>query len=236
MKNLNLLSILIYALAMGTLHAQTPKVHNTGSMKDMGNTYDLHILLDTISPKSHLYGMGPYDRMKGEITVIDGKPYFATAFEEGKYQVDNDWDIRSPFFVYADVKEWKVFKITSSFNCVEGIQDVVASIAKAKGYDLKQPFPFMIKGPFDELTAHIVTPRNPEVEGYREGVKSQKFTFEETEGELVGFYSENHQGVFTHADSFVHIHYLKKDKTFMGHLDEIKTKSSSYKLYLPKRK
>ncbi|NDV42664.1 acetolactate decarboxylase [Flagellimonas sediminis] len=236
MKNLNLLPILFYIFVGCQLNAQMPKVHSIGSMKDMGSTYDLHVLLDTISPKSHLYGMGPYDRMKGEITVVDGKPYFATAFEEGKYQVSTEWDIQSPFFVYADVKEWKVFKITSSFNCVKGIQDVVASIAQANGYDLQKPFPFIIKGAFDELTAHIVTPRNPEVEGYREGVKSQKFTFGDTQGELVGFYSENHQGVFTHANSFVHIHFLKKDKTFMGHLDEISTKSSSYKLYLPKRK
>ncbi|RIV74364.1 acetolactate decarboxylase [Flagellimonas aequoris] len=236
MKIKNLLLTIFISILAFQLNAQMPKVHSIGAMKDMGSTYDLHILLDTISPKSHLYGMGPYDRMKGEITVVDGKPYFASAFVDGEYKVGTDWNIRSPFFVYSDVKEWSVFKITSSFNCVEGIQDIVASIAKANGYNLKQPFPFVIKGPFDGLTGHIVTPRNPEVEGYREGIKSQKFSFKDTKGELIGFYSENHQGVFTHADSFVHIHFLKRDKSFMGHLDEITTKPSSYKLYLPKRK
>lgn len=230
-----LLTIFISILAF-QLNAQMPKVHSIGAMKDMGSTYDPHILLDTISPKSHLYGMGPYDRMKGEITVVDGKPYFATAFEEGKYQVGTDWNIQSPFFVYSDVKEWSVFKIDGSFNSVEDIQIAVARIAKENGYDLQQPFAFKIKGSFDDFATHIVTPRNPEVEGYREGIKSQKFSFKDTKGELIGFYSENHQGVFTHAGSFVHIHFLKRDKSFMGHLDEITTKPSSYKLYLPKRK
>ena len=83
MKIKNLLLTIFISILAFQLNAQMPKVHSIGAMKDMGSTYDLHILLDTISPKSHLYGMGPYDRMKGEITVVDGKPYFATAFEEG---------------------------------------------------------------------------------------------------------------------------------------------------------
>jgi len=232
----NLLLTITASLFVIQLSAQLPKTHSIGAMKDMGNTYDLNIWLDTISQKNHLYGMGPYDKMKGEITVVDGKPYFASAFTEGKYEVGENWDIRSPFFVYSNVRKWNSFKIEGDFNSVHDIQKKVASIAKENGYDLDQPFAFKIKGEFDALTAHIVTPRLPEVEGYREGVKSQKFSFENTKGEFIGFYSEHHQGVFTHTDGFVHIHFLMKDKSFMGHLDKLTTKGKTYKLYLPKRK
>ena len=232
----NLLLTITASLFVIQLSAQLPKTHSIGAMKDMGNTYDLNIWLDTISQKNHLYGMGPYDKMKGEITVVDGKPYFASAFTEGKYEVGENWDIRSPFFVYSNVRKWNSFKIEGDFNSVHDIQKKVVSIAKENGYDLDQPFAFKIKGEFDALTAHIVTPRLPEVEGYREGVKSQKFSFENTKGEFIGFYSEHHQGVFTHTDGFVHIHFLMKDKSFMGHLDKLTTKGKTYKLYLPKRK
>ncbi|GLU44917.1 acetolactate decarboxylase [Allomuricauda sp. NBRC 101325] len=218
------------------LSAQMPKVSAVGAMKDMGNTYDLNMDLDTISNKKHLYGMGPYDKMKGEITVVDGKPYYASAFVDGAYKVDKKWNIKSPFFVYSNVDSWEVYAIEGEFNGVHDVQDKVAAIAKANGYDLNQPFTFKIKGAFDALTAHIVTPRLPEVEGYREGVKSQKFSFEHTKGEMIGFYSEQHQGVFTHMDGFVHVHFLMKDKSFMGHLDEITTRAKTFKLYLPKRR
>jgi len=236
MKIKNLILPFAIALLSLQLNAQMPEVHAISAMNKMGNTYDLNIWLDTISNKSHLYGMGPYDKMKGEITIVDGKPYFATAFVEGAYHVGKSWDISSPFFVYGNVDQWEVFKIEGNFKSVHDIQGKVALIAKENGYDLDQPFAFKIKGEFDALTAHIVTPRIPEVEGYRIGVKSQKFSFENTKGEFIGFYSEHHQGVFTHMDGFVHIHFLKKDKSFMGHLDQIETKGKTYKLYLPKRK
>lgn len=216
------------------IHAQMPKVHTVGAMNKMGNTYDLNIWLDTISKKSHLYGMGPYDKMKGEITIVNGKPYHASALVEGEYELGKNWNIRSPFFVYANVKNWEVFRIEGDFKSVDDIQAKVASVAAENGYDVSQPFAFRVKGDFDALTAHIVTPRNPEISGYRDGVKSQKFSFRDTKGEIVGIYSEEHQGIFTGSNSFVHVHFLMKNKKFMGHLDEIQTKGKTFKLFLPK--
>ncbi|MBO0340548.1 acetolactate decarboxylase [Flagellimonas profundi] len=234
MKNKNLFLTITAFLYMIQLSAQLPKTHSIGAMKNMGTTYDLNIWLDTISNKPHLYGMGPYDKMKGEITVVNGKPYVASAFIDGAFEVGKDWDIRSPFFVYSNISKWDIFEIEGDLNNVHDIQEKVATIAKENGYNLDQPFAFKIKGEFDAVTAHIVTPRLPEVEGYREGIKSQKFSFENAHGEFIGFYSEHHQGVFTHMDGFVHVHFLMKDKTFMGHLDKISTKGKTITLYLPK--
>ncbi|MCB0372575.1 MAG: acetolactate decarboxylase [Muricauda sp.] len=227
---------ILVSLVSMQLSAQMPMVHDVGAMNKMGNTYDINMWLDTISPKSHVYGMGPYDKMKGEITVVDSQPYYATAFVENAYSVGKSWDIRSPFFVYTNVDKWAVYQVQGPFNSVADIQEKVTTIAKEHGYDTSQPFAFKLKGRFDDITAHIVTPRNPDVDGYREGVKSQKFSFENAKGEFIGFYSEHHQGIYTHHDSFVHIHFLKKDKSFMGHLDNIKTANKTYKLYLPKLK
>lgn len=238
MKKINYILFLTIAafLTQNVIAQNTPKVLTKGAMKDMGTTYDLKVWLDTLPDKSNLFGMGPYDKMKGEITVFDGKPFFASAFVEGKAVVSQSWDIRSPFFVYSNVKDWEEFNLNGAINSVSEIQEKVAAIAKKKGYDLKKPFAFRIKGEFDSLTAHIVTPRSQEIEGYRPNIKSQKFTFQNSNGELLGFYSEKHQGIFTGSKSFVHVHFLKDDQTFMGHLDEIATSDKTFKLYLPKRK
>lgn len=228
--------LLSAAFVSHTSFAQnTPKVNTRGAMSEMGNTFDLNIWLDTLADKSHLFAMGPYDKMKGEITVVDGKPFYASAFIEGKAVVSQSWDIRSPFFVYSNVKEWEEYELSGSINSVDEIQEKVAAIAKSKGYDLKEPFAFKIEGNFDQMTCHIVTPRSPQVEGFRPDVKSQNFSLEKTKGQLIGFYSEQHQGVFTGSKSFVHIHFLQDDQTFMGHLDKISTNNGSLKLYLPKK-
>ncbi len=222
-------------LPMTLLAQNTPLVKTEGAMKDMGTSYDLKIWLDTLTDKSHLYGMGPYDKMRGEITIVDGKPFFASAFKEGKATVSQSWEIGSPFFVYSNVEEWEIFDLSGSVKSVQEIQDKVAAIAHSKGYNLNEAFAFKIKGQMDKVTCHIVTPRSPDVVGYRENVNSQKFTFNKVQGEIIGFYSESHQGIFTGSKSYIHVHFLKDDQTFMGHLDEITSSTESLKLYLPKR-
>src|SRR6056297_194624 len=237
MKRINsVLILMITAFLAQNLNSQIiPKVYTKGAMKDMGTSYDLKVWLDTLPDKSNLFAMGPYDKMKGEITVFNGKPFFASAFIKDKAIVSQSWDIRSPFLVYSNVKDWEEFQFDGAIGSVAEIQKKVAEIAKDKGYNLNEPFAFRIAGEFDELTTHIVTPRSPAIEGYRPDVKSQKFVLESTTGELLGFYSEQHQGVFTGSASFVHVHYLKDDQTFMGHLDHITTANNTLKLYLPKK-
>ena len=41
------------------------------------------------------------------------------------------------------------------------------------------------------------------------------------EVDLVGFFSRMHKGVFTHHDTFVHMHLLTADRKMMGHADEV---------------
>jgi len=236
MKLLKLyVALLLIALVSQESHAQlSGKVYTVGAMNDMGkNNFQTQLWLDTLPDKSHLFGMGPYDRMKGEIMVFDGKPFYASAFEEGKAVVGQSWDIRSPFFVYANVSDWEAFELSGDITGLGDIQNQVAAIAKKNGYDTKESFPFKIIGNFDSLTTHIVTPRSPDVEGYRADVKQQLFSIDNSTGSLLGFYSEKHQGVFTSSKSYIHVHYLSDDQTFMGHLDKINTAAKALTLYLP---
>lgn len=231
------IAIFLMGLLSYTTNAQEQgKVYTVGTMNDMGKTnFETQVWLDTLPAKSHLFGIGPYDRMKGEITVFDGKPFYASAFEEGKATIGQSWNIRSPFFVYANVAEWKAFELSGAISSVEDIQTKVAAIAQKNGYALTAPFPFKIIGNFNAITTHIVTPRSADVEGYRADVKQQLFSFDNSVGSLLGFYSERHQGIFTSSKSYVHVHYLSDDQTFMGHLDKINTDGKSLTLYLPTR-
>jgi acetolactate decarboxylase len=203
-------------------------------MQDMGKDgFAPHIQLDTISNKTHLYGMGPYGKMQGEITIFDGKPMYATAFEPKKALVSQKWQMGSPFFVWANVAEWQVFELNEALTDMASLQKAVATIAEKNGYDLKTPFPFHIKGSFDQLTTHIVTPRSADIQGFRPDVKQEDFTENNASGELLGFYSEMHQGIFTGKNSFIHVHFISDDATIMAHLDKINISKKPLKVYLP---
>ncbi|MGB5648006.1 MAG: FmdE family protein [Muriicola sp.] len=236
MKLLKLYAVLLLVALVSQvgLAQESGKVFTAGAMNEMGRTnFKPQVWLDTLPDKSHLFGMGPYDRMKGEIMVFDGKPFYASAFEEGRALVSQSWDIRSPFFVYSNVLQWEAFELSGDINTLDDIQNKVAAIAKKNGYNTEEPFPFQIIGSFDTLTTHIVTPRSPDVEGYRADVKQQVFSFNHGIGSLLGFYSEKHQGIFTSSRSYIHVHYLSDDQTFMGHLDKINTAVNTLTLYLP---
>lgn len=219
-----------------TIMAQTNNVQSVGSMSEMGKeNFAPHIKLDTISTKTHFFGMGPLGRMQGEITVLNGKPFGASVNEKGEGVVQESWQIEAPFLVYANVAKWKKYPFSATINNLDDLQKVVAQIAQQNGFDLKQPFPFRLSGSIASLTTHIVMPRSPEIAGYQANKKQADYELVGQKGELLGFYSEKHQGIYTHKDSFIHVHFVSKDQKTMGHVDKIKDKNPEMTLYLPKR-
>lgn len=219
-----------------TIFAQIPVVRSVGSMSNMGKeNFAPHINLDTISTKSHFFGMGPLGRMQGEVTVVDGKPFGASVNEKGEGVVQENWAIEAPFFVYANVAKWRKYAFSADIKNLDDLQKAVAQIAQQNGFDLQQPFPFRLTGTIASLTTHIVMPRSPEVVGYQANKKQADYDLVKQKGELLGFYSEKHQGIYTHKDSFIHVHFVSKDQKTMGHVDKINDTNPTLTLYLPER-
>ena len=229
-----ILFISIFISAQLSIWGQKNQVYSIGSMSNMGKeNFAPHIALDTLKTKKNLYGMGPLGRMQGEITVWKGQPYSVSVNEKGEGIVNKDWHIEAPFFVYAHVSKWKSFSFEYDINNLTDLEKKVAEIAKNNGYDLSTSFPFRLVGTFDELTTHIVTPRSADIKGYQADKKQADYTLLSIKGELLGFYSEKNQGEYTPKNSFIHVHFLNKKKTVMGHVDKIKMTGDKLTLYLP---
>ncbi len=60
-----------------------------------------------------------------------------------------------------------------------------------------------------------------------------KYKIENEQAEIIGFFSTEHQSIFTHHDSFLHAHLITADKRKMGHLDDAIFRKGSIKLFLP---
>jgi acetolactate decarboxylase len=218
--NKTFLSFLVLLLTAKTF---AQNVKNIGSMSEMGKeNFAPHIKLDTIANKKHLFGMGPYGRMQGEISVFDGVPYFSTVNHVGEGIVDNNWAIEAPFFVYAHVVKWIKKKKQIVAGNLDELQSEIEIYAQQNGQNLKEPFVVKLKGKMDNITTHIVMPRSENIPGYQANKKQMDYDFTNIQGEILVFYSQNHQGIYTHKDSFIHVHFISKDKKTMGHIDKIK--------------
>lgn len=192
---------------------------------ELGGTIDL----DTISDKIGLYGLGPVSYLTGEILVNDGKSYVSRVTSDSTMSVEQNFDVAAPFLVYANVTEWTEIELPPN---VKSIQDLEKFI-DGKTADYKRPFSFKLKGEVAKAIIHIQNlAEGTKVSSPDEAHEGQtNYELANEASEIVGFFSTKHKGVFTHHDSFLHMHLITSDESKMGHLDELEIEEM--KLYLP---
>lgn len=189
------------------------------------------INLDTIADKSNLYGLGPLEYLSGEIVIIDGKSYQSTVSSDSTMIVEETFDIKAPFFGYANIKEWSEESLPDSIQTIQQLESYLNQITKSR----PRPFMFKLLGSIDHAKIHIVNlPKGAKVSSPDEAHRGQvSYRLKNQECEIIGFFSTEHQAVFTHHDTFVHMHYMSADRSKMGHIDDILFTSGTMKLFLP---
>lgn len=198
-----------------------PDVNIVSAMKNVMWRGELEgkIDLDTISKKNGLYGLGPLSGLKGELLIKDGVSYISKFKPERNIQVEKTFKAKAPFFVYTYVSEWQSFPLNDS---IKTISDLEIFINK-KTIDKKRPFAFKLNGTVKTAHIHIQNlPEGAQVSSPKDAHQGQlNFVINDENVDIVGFFSTEHQGVFTHHDSFLHMHLITSDETQMGHLDKV---------------
>jgi acetolactate decarboxylase len=207
-------------------------LHIVGAMKNVmwKGELDASINLDTISNKKGLYGIGPEIYLTGEILVNNGKSYISRVTSDSTMIVEQRFDVSAPFFVYANVNEWEKTELPISIKTIEDLETYIDQ--KTTSY--KRPFAFKLIGKVSKALIHIQNlPEGTEVSSPDEAHQGQtNYNLKNEDSEIIGFFSTNHKGIFTHHDSFIHLHLITKDELKMGHLDDLEI--DNMKLYLPK--
>ena len=209
-------------------------VRIAGAMRNVMMKGELQgtIDLDTISDKNHLYGLGPMEYLRGELLIVDGEAWQSSVESDSTMKVQSNWKVKAPFFVYSNVAEWEAFQLPDSIKTskqLEGFLDVITK-------NTSRPFTFKIKGTVTSADIHIVDlPEGSSVSSPQEAHQGlQNYHLEEVPCEILGFFSTEHQAVFTHHDSYVHMHLITDDHFWMGHLDTVEFGKGSL-LYLSKK-
>jgi acetolactate decarboxylase len=211
----------------------SPKI--VGAMKNVMHKGELAgiIDLDTIVDKQHLYGLGPVEYLTGEIMLIDGQAYKSVVVNDTTMQVTETFSIKAPFFGYANIESWTEMEIPDSVSTISQLENFLDMATK----DYPRPFFFKLKATVDTASVHVVNlPKGIKVSTPEEAHQGQKnFDIFNKQVELLGFFSTEHKAIFTHHDTYVHIHLITDDKQTMGHLESLSIKKGTAKFYLPKQ-
>lgn len=207
------------------------EVFIAGAMKNVmwKGALDGTIYLDTISEKEGLFGIGPVRNLRGEILVDDGVSYVSKVALDSTITVSQTFDVAAPFFVYATVNQWNEIHLSSKIKTIRDLENVI----EEKRADFDKPFAFKLKGSISSASIHIQNlPEATKVSSPQEAHQGQmNYELKDEEVTIIGFFSTQHKGVFTHHDTHVHLHLMTNDKTKMGHLDDLEMEKMT--LYLP---
>lgn len=208
------------------------EVKVVGAMRNVmmkGQLYGT-ISLDTIADKTHLYGLGPIEYLTGEILILDGHAYKSTIKNDSTMMVEERFDLKAPFFVYANVGNWKDRVLPDSIETIPQLEQYLDKVFANR----HSPIAFKIEGSVKSAGIHVVNlPAGSKVQSPKDAHVGQvDFKIENENVTIVGFFSRKHKSIFTHHDSYLHMHLITSDKMKMGHLDKvIFTKETT--LFLP---
>ncbi len=190
-----------------------------------------NIDLDTIANKTNLYGLGPVEYLRGEILIIDGRAYKSTVVSDSTMKVEATYDIKAPFFGYAKISQWSEEVLPDSVQTIQQLERYLDAITQSS----PRPFMFKLSGTVEEAIIHVVNlPEGSKVSSPEEAHQGQvNYELKNEPSDIVGFFSTGHRAVFTHHDTYLHMHLITKDLQQMGHLDEVVFEKGAMKLYLP---
>ena len=218
-----------------TTNDKVSNVKIVGSMKNVIWKGELAgiIDLDTIKNKNGLYGLGPVEYLTGELLIIDGNSYVSTVLTDSTMKVEETFKNKAPFFVYANATEWNIENLPLTIKTISDLEEYVDK----KTIAFKRPFVFKLNGQVENADIHIQNlPKGTKVSSPDEAHQGQaNYSLKNSEVDIVGFFSTDHKGIFTHHDSNMHMHLITYDRKKTGHLDNVTFGNGTMKLYLPKK-
>lgn len=183
------------------------------------------VQLASVATAPGAYGLGAIGELRGEVTVVAGEAWLAYPDGSDRVRVESTRATQESagLLVLADVPGWVSIPIGDDV-AHQDIGDRVAQLARRTGWDGEGALPFLIEGAVRSLSWHVIdgSRMRPGHHGHAAHLESAvRGRIEGGTPMLVGFYSTQHQGVFTHHDTSVHIHFVDRERRLSGHVDDV---------------
>ena len=199
------------------------EVENYGVLREimMENKLDNYIELQGYEKTEHFYAIGALKQLTGEFMIIDSQPILSKASNE-EVIIQQDHNEGAILAISAVVHEWSQVNFDTPIDDLASLQISIKAMAEAQGLDISKPFPFILESDFSEVNWHIINAAEATEQNHeafkKAGIEGHSIN---EKGRMLGFYSENHEGIFTHHGSFIHIHFVNDSIKVMGHVDQL---------------
>jgi acetolactate decarboxylase len=211
-------------------------VEYAGALKTIMHEGDVSAKINLMSIKDipHLFAIGAVENLKGEIIILDGKP-FILSVKDGNISISESFDVKASLLVYTSVENWEEITIPGKVKSGEELESFLLQSAVKSGIDINSPFPFLIKGKIQSAGWHVIDWEEGDSVHTHEKHKNSGLQGDITDQEItiLGFYSDKHTGIFTHKNSNIHMHLVNRSEDIAGHLDQFQPGDNI--LLLPKK-
>ncbi|MBO3700735.1 acetolactate decarboxylase [Roseivirga sp. E12] len=203
---------------------QSTSVEHFGILREimMQQKLEANANLMDLNGKSNTYALGALEGLSGEILILDGKPLNGLA-KQGQLKINRSFDYKATLLVMTQVKDWHKVSLEGMIENNSDLQALVAREAEKRGINTDEAFPFLLKGDFEEIEWHVINAAEATAQNhdaYKAAGLKGKGGY--SGASILGFYSNQHEGVFTHHGSYLHMHFVNDEETEMGHVDNLK--------------
>lgn len=239
MKSVNkryiaLFGLLLLMSCQGKQEPYKVSYHVYGKLMEImqQNQLQARVSLSDLTLDVNSYGLGAMEGLKGEILISEGKVITSIANPDSIVMGSSN-DVSAALLVTSEVAEWNNLKMNSSENMI-GLESLILSKADEFNLDTNDVIPFKIEAAPKSLNWHIINASLATEQNHQAYKESGRTGVLEDEAvKIIGFYSKNHEGVFTHHGSFLHLHFITANGELMGHVDNLEL-SGNWNLELPK--
>lgn len=188
------------------------------------------VMVDTLPDHLGMTGIGPLAYLQGEILLLNDTCYVSRVLNDSVMRVTTEVHAGAPFFVFAPIQKWKQISIPDGNYTMIKFEHALDSILK----EVDDAIAFSITGTFKEAEVHIVNlPEGAVVRSPNDAHQGQvQYRQQTVSGIAVGFFSRKHKTIFTHHDTFMHIHFIRDDRQWMGHADGLIFSSKDVQVYI----
>jgi alpha-acetolactate decarboxylase len=230
------LSAAVFALALSaSAHAgppafSEPKTFGQLHQIMMMGKSDPNVKLSEL-PAKNVYAVGALSGMRGEVTILDGAVWLSYGKTDGSIELARPKASAesATLLVYSQVSKWQKVQLPDDVPFAQ-LDATVERVAKERGIDTSKPFPVRIEGELAELKWHSLKGVAPQPGGHSHADHDQLVVaraLAKARGQLVGFFSTSHQGVFTHMGENTHFHVVLPAEKQMGHVDSVVLKKGA---------